>query len=82
MDLSYVIPIYIWATEILFFNEWIPEKVSVNEAIEIAKIYWDDSSKKIVNWILNKILVNIEEIKKECLIFDYENNWNLFILKK
>lgn len=75
MDLSSIIPIYIWATEMLFFTWDIPEKVSMNEAIEIAKTYWDDSSKKIVNWILNNILTNIEEIKKESLSFDYNIWW-------
>lgn len=82
MDLSYVLPIYIWAGEILFFSWDIPEKVSINEAIEIAKVYWDDSSKKIVNWVLNNLLKNIEEIKEESLNFDYENNKIWLLLKR
>jgi N utilization substance protein B len=48
-----------------FLKEEIPLKVSINEAIDLAKAYWDDSSKKIVNWILNTILENVDEIKKE-----------------
>jgi transcription termination factor NusB len=32
-----------------FLTEEIPGKVSINEAVEIAKVYGDDSSKKIVN---------------------------------
>jgi transcription termination factor NusB len=39
MDLSYVLPIFIGACEMLFLKEEIPAKVSMNEAIEIAKVY-------------------------------------------
>jgi len=63
MDLTYVIPIFIWATEMLYFSEEIPPKVSINEAIEISKLYWTDSSPKIVNWVLNSLYKNYEETK-------------------
>jgi hypothetical protein len=72
MSLSYILPIYIWLAEMFFYSEEIPAKVSINEAIEVAKVYWDDSSKKIVNWVLNKVYENFEEldlIKKD----DYSN---------
>lgn len=82
MDLSYIIPIYIWACELIFLeNSDIPEKVSINESIEIAKIYWDDSSKKIVNWILNNILSNLDEIKKESKSYDFLSK-NITLLQK
>jgi hypothetical protein len=45
-----------------FLEEEIPAKVSINEAVEISKIFWDDSSKKIVNWVLNKIFIDSENI--------------------
>ncbi len=64
MSLSYILPIYIWLAEMFFFSEEIPWKVSINEAVEIAKVYWDDSSKKIVNWVLNKVYENFEELDK------------------
>jgi len=32
-----------------FLLEEIPAKVSINEAVELAKMYADDSSKRIVN---------------------------------
>jgi transcription termination factor NusB len=48
----------------LFLKEEIPAKVSLNEAIELSKTYWDDSSKKIVNWILNNFYKNIKNYKK------------------
>jgi N utilization substance protein B len=49
MNLTYIIPVYISITEMLFIEEEIPPKVSINEAVELAKIYGDDSSRKIVN---------------------------------
>jgi hypothetical protein len=64
MSLSYILPIYIWLAEMFFITEEIPPKVSINEAVEIAKVYWDDSSKKIVNWVLNKVYNNFEELNK------------------
>ena len=64
MSLSYILPIYIWLAEMFFYSEEIPWKVSINEAVEIAKVYWDDSAKKVVNWVLNKVLNNYEELNK------------------
>lgn len=64
MSLSFTLPVYIWLAEMFFLSEEIPGKVTINEAVEIAKVYWDDSSKKIVNWLLNKVLNNIEELEK------------------
>lgn len=64
MSLSYILPIYIWLAEMFFLTEEIPGKVSINEAVEVAKVYWDDSSKKIVNGVLNKVLQDIEELEK------------------
>ena len=64
MSLSYILPIYIGLGEMFFLTEEIPGKVSINEAVEIAKTYWDDSSKKIVNWVLNKVFENYSELEK------------------
>ena len=64
MSLSYILPIYIGLGEMFFLTEEIPGKVSINEAVEIAKVYWDDSSKKIVNWVLNKVFKNYDELEK------------------
>ena len=38
----------------------IPQKVSVNEAIELAKIYCDDKSPKFINGILGSVISEIE----------------------
>lgn len=64
MSLSYILPIYIWLAEMFFLTEEIPGKVTINEAVEVAKVYWDDSSKKIVNGVLNKVLQDIDELDK------------------
>jgi transcription termination factor NusB len=47
-----------------FITEEIPGKVSINEAVEIAKVYWDDSAKKVVNWILNKVYKDFDKLDK------------------
>lgn len=44
-----------FATYELLFTEDIPPKVTINEAIEIAKRYGDKDSGKFVNGILDKI---------------------------
>ncbi len=45
--------------EILFIKE-IPSKVSVNEALEISKVYCDDKAPKFINGILGSIINEIE----------------------
>ncbi len=47
--------------ELLFMDE-IPAKVTINEAVEIAKKYGDKDSGKFVNGVIDKI--NKEEVKK------------------
>ena len=64
MSLSNTLPIYIGLAEMFFLPEEIPGKVSINEAVEIAKVYWDDSAKKIVNWVLNKVYKDFENLNK------------------
>lgn len=79
MDLSYILPIFIALSEMLMLKEEIPAKVSINEAVEIAKIYWDDSSRKIVNWVLNKAFKDIESLKIDFLNFKAdETKKNIF----
>jgi len=50
-------------SEILYFPE-IPPKVSINEAIEIAKEYCTKSSGKFVNGILDAILTDLKKENK------------------
>lgn len=78
MDLAYILPVFIWVWEILFFSWEIPLKVSLNEAVEISKVYGDDSSKKIVNWILNSVVKDLETIKNDLQNWNFEKNYVLF----
>ena len=45
--------------ELIFIDE-IPNKVSINEAIELAKLYCDDKSPKFINGILGSVSNEIE----------------------
>ena len=47
------------AAEILFFDD-VPPKVSINEAVEIAKKYGDDEAGKFVNGVLDSIFQETE----------------------
>lgn len=49
--------------ELLYFED-IPPKVSINEAIEIAKIYSTSASGKFINGILDAILNELKETGK------------------
>jgi len=40
----------------ILFEEEIPDKVSINEAVEIAKIYCDDKTPKFINGILGSVV--------------------------
>lgn len=74
MDLSYIVPIFIGIVEMIMLPEEIPAKVSINEAVEISKVYWDDSSRKMVNGVLNKILNDLELLKTEFQSFKTDSN--------
>lgn len=51
--------------EMLYFKEEIPAKVSINEAIELSKYFWDENQKRIVNGILHNFYKNFESYSKE-----------------
>lgn len=50
--------------EILFMED-VPVKVSVNEAVELAKVYSTDNSPSFVNGILASVIKNKEDILNE-----------------
>jgi len=52
--------------EIFFCND-IPNNVSVNEAVELGKIYGGEESARFINGILGKVLANPEEYKPQTL---------------
>jgi N utilization substance protein B len=49
----------------VFFCDDIPNNVSVNEAIELGKMYGGEESGKFINGILGKVIENIEEYSPE-----------------
>lgn len=50
-------------TEIIFFDD-VPEAVSINEAVELAKTFSEEKSYKFVNKVLKNVL---EAVKKETI---------------
>lgn len=78
MNIMYVLPIYIWLAEIFYLTEEIPIKVSMNESIEIAKAFWDDSAKKIVNGVLNNVYKNYDELKNLSKTPDENIDFSIF----
>lgn len=78
MNLTYIIPVYISLAEMFYLEEEIPAKVSINEAVELAKMYGDDSSKKIVNWILNKVLEDLDKLQIELKSMDKKDYISIF----
>lgn len=44
----------------MMFEESTPDKVAVNEAIELAKLYSDEKSPKFVNGVLSNIMKQME----------------------
>ncbi|MDP5039101.1 MAG: transcription antitermination protein NusB [Candidatus Gracilibacteria bacterium] len=81
MEYSYVLPIYIGISEILYYPEEIPVKVSINEAVEIAKVYGDDSSRKFVNGVLYTFSNEVDSLIEESKDFSLDNSLK-HILKK
>ena len=63
MNKASIVAICIGICEMKFLTEEIPWKVSLNEAVEMAKVFGDDSSCKVVNGILNSYYKNIESHK-------------------
>lgn len=63
-----ILAIAIAVSEMLWLKEEIPAKVSINEAIDLAKYYGDDMSKNIVNGILNSFYKNIQTHQKDSKI--------------
>lgn len=49
----------------LLFEADIPVPVSINEYIELAKLYGTDDSRRFINGILGMISKDLEKIKKE-----------------
>ncbi len=56
MPIGNLLPIMIASYEMLYLAiDTIPEKVSINEAVELAKIFSDDTARTMVNGVLNAV---------------------------
>lgn len=56
MPVGNLLPIMIAAYEMLYLTmDKIPERVSINEAIELAKTFSDDATRTLVNGVLNAL---------------------------
>ena len=42
--------------EVVYMNDEVPVKVSINEAVDLAKLYCDDKSPKFINGILGSVV--------------------------
>lgn len=56
--------LYVSCYEILFLTD-VPDKVSVNEAVELAKTYSTDKSPAFINGVLAGVIADKEEILNE-----------------
>lgn len=48
----------------LLYQDQVPPKVAINEAVELAKAFGGDNSSKFINGVLGTVLRNSEESKK------------------
>ncbi len=56
MPVTNLLPIMIASYEMLYLTmDTIPEKVSINEGIELAKMFSDDTARTMVNGVLNAL---------------------------
>lgn len=78
MSILNILPIYIALAEIFYFSEEIPLKVSINEAIEISKTFGLDNTKKMVNWVLNNVFKDYDELEKIKENYAWNNWYSIF----
>ena len=81
MDLAFLLPSIIALSEIFSYFEELPIKVIINESVEISKSYWTDSSRKMVNWLLDSVNKNLTELQQEYNDFDFSKPWRTIFKK-
>jgi hypothetical protein len=68
MSISNILPVFIASYEMLFLaKNSIPDNVSIDEALELTKIYSDDHGRMLVNGILNSLKENKKDFKKDLI---------------
>jgi N utilization substance protein B len=80
MKVEQLLPIFIGTYEIMYSRDEIPAKVIVNEAVELAKLFTDDATRKLTNGVLNSILENHLDLVEEAS--KLEEHKNYFFTKK
>ncbi len=66
MPVGNLLPIFIAAYEMLYLTcDKVPVNVSIDEALELAKMYSDDKGRILVNGVLNSLKNNVESVKEE-----------------
>lgn len=66
MPLVNILPIFIASYEQLYLDiDQIPVKVSIDEALELSKIFGDDNWRILVNWVLNSLKDEKEKIGED-----------------
>ena len=66
MPVVNLLPLFIASYEMLYLEcDSVPEKVSIDEAIELAKKFSDDQAKTLVNGVLNSLKNEREAVKTE-----------------
>lgn len=64
MPLVNLLPIFIAVYEMLYLQvDQVPENVSINEAVELAKRFSDDGARELVNGVLASVKAQKEEAK-------------------
>ncbi|PID87391.1 hypothetical protein CSB07_01730 [Candidatus Gracilibacteria bacterium] len=77
-DIIYILPVFIGLTEMLYLKEEIPPKVSINEAIELSKLFGTETTKKVVNGILNKVFKDYDNLVKELEELNLKKGYSFF----
>mgnify|MGYP000393471272 CR=1 FL=1 len=70
-----ILALMIALAEMLYLTEEIPAKVSIDEAISLAKYYGDDTSKNIVNGVLHSFYKNLDIHKEADFIGKHRYNF-------
>ena len=69
MSILNLIPMYIALYEAIFLTiDAIPDKVSVNEAIELTKKFSDETGRMLVNGVLSNFLLQRANFPKDMII--------------
>jgi N utilization substance protein B len=66
MPAGNLLPIFIAVYEMIYLQcDKIPVKVSIDEALELAKLYSDDKGRVLINGVLNSFKDQMGTIKEE-----------------